>query len=66
MTDAAEKNDKTPEAVEVDCCMCGKKDLSTIEGDGGSECQLSDGRWVCSYQCWDSAVLSTLIYGTSG
>lgn len=38
------------------CCMCGKKDLSTVEGDGGTECELSDGRWVCSEVCWDKAV----------
>lgn len=38
------------------CCMCGKKNLSTIEGDGGSECELEDGRWVCSAECWDRAV----------
>lgn len=38
------------------CCMCGKKGLSTVEGDGGSECELSDGRWVCSAECWDKAV----------
>jgi hypothetical protein len=36
--------------------MCGKKDLSIIEGDGGTECELSDGRWVCSAECWDRAV----------
>lgn len=38
------------------CCMCGKKYLSTVEGDGGTECELSDGRWVCSAECWDRAV----------
>jgi len=38
------------------CCMCGKKNLSTVEGDGGSECELVDGRWVCSAECWDRAV----------
>ncbi len=38
------------------CCMCGKKGLSTVEGDGGPECELSDGRWVCSAECWDKAV----------
>lgn len=38
------------------CCMCGKKGLSTVEGDGGSECELDDGRWVCSAECWDRAV----------
>ncbi|MCZ3377477.1 hypothetical protein [Rhizobium sp. AG207R] len=41
------------------CCMCGKKGLSTVEGDGGSECELSDGRWVCSAECWDKAVEPT-------
>lgn len=37
------------------CCMCGKKDLSTVEGDGGMECELDDGRWTCSYECWEIA-----------
>lgn len=35
------------------CVVCGKKNLSTAEGDGGDECQLSDGSWVCSGVCWD-------------
>lgn len=38
------------------CCVCSKTNLSTVEGDGGEECQLSDGRWVCSEKCWDVAV----------
>jgi hypothetical protein len=37
------------------CCMCGKKGLSTEE-DGGPECELSDGRWVCSSDCYDVAL----------
>ncbi len=37
------------------CCMCGKTGLSTTE-DGGPECELHDGRWVCSSACWDIAV----------
>lgn len=37
------------------CCMCGKKDLSTVEGDGGQECQLTDGRWTCSRECYEKA-----------
>lgn len=37
------------------CCMCGKKGLSTVEGDGGPECQLDDDRWTCSRECWDRA-----------
>jgi hypothetical protein len=40
----------------VQCCMCGKTGLSTTEGDGGTECQLSDGRWTCSQDCYDRAV----------
>lgn len=40
------------------CCMCGKTGLSTVEGDGGSECQLSDGRWTCSFECWERATES--------
>lgn len=42
--------------MKVDCCICGKEDLSTIEGDGGDECQLSNGDWVCSYECWEIAI----------
>lgn len=42
-------------ADEPQCCMCGKTGLSTVEGDGGSECQLSDGRWTCSFECWERA-----------
>lgn len=42
-------------AAEPQCCMCGKTGLSTVEGDGGSECQLSDGRWTCSFECWERA-----------
>lgn len=38
------------------CCMCGKKGLSTVEGDGGTECELTDGRWVCSAECWERVV----------
>ena len=37
------------------CCMCGKKGLSTVEDDGGTECGLDDGRWVCSADCYDRA-----------
>ena len=37
------------------CCMCGKKGLSTVE-DGGPECELHDGRWVCSSECYDTAL----------
>lgn len=39
----------------VQCCMCGKRDLSTVEGDGGEECELHDGRWTCSRACYDRA-----------
>jgi hypothetical protein len=34
--------------------MCGKKGLSIVEDDG-PECELSDGRWVCSAECWERA-----------
>lgn len=37
---------------EAQCCMCGKTGLSTVEGDGGPECQLNDGRWTCSADCY--------------
>jgi hypothetical protein len=40
---------------DAQCCMCGKKGLSTEE-DGGPECELSDGRWVCSEDCWNDAL----------
>lgn len=39
------------------CCMCGKLDLSTVEDDGGAECELHDGRWVCSSDCYDHAII---------
>lgn len=42
--------------VKPQCCMCGKLGLSTTEGDGGTECELTDGRWVCSWDCWAKAV----------
>lgn len=45
-----------PSSARPQCCMCGKKGLSTVEGDGGTECELSDGRWVCSSECYDRAV----------
>ena len=41
--------------IPVQCCMCGKTGLSIREGDGGPECQLDDGRWTCSRECWDRA-----------
>lgn len=49
----------TPAALEpvvapAQCCMCGKRDLSTEE-DGGPECQMNDGRWVCSRECYGTA-----------
>lgn len=37
------------------CCMCGKTGLSTAE-DGGPECELSDGRWVCSSDCYERSI----------
>ena len=54
---AAVWNTRALPAVQPDaqCCMCGKKGLSTKE-DGGPECELSDGRWVCSSACWDRVV----------
>lgn len=36
------------------CCMCGKGGVSTAE-DGTPGCELPDGRWVCSGECWDRA-----------
>ena len=41
--------------IPVQCCMCGKTGISIREGDGGPECQLDDGRWTCSRECWDRA-----------
>jgi hypothetical protein len=40
------------------CCMCGKTGLSTVEGDGGEEAEMADGRWVCSEKCYDRALAS--------
>jgi hypothetical protein len=47
-------------AVQPDaqCCMCGKKGLSAEE-NGGPECELHDGRWVCSENCWNDALESS-------
>jgi len=42
--------------AETKCCVCGKAGLSTVEGDGGTECELADGRWTCSFECWERAV----------
>lgn len=39
---------------EAQCCMCGKTGLSVVE-DGGPECELHDGRWVCGSDCWEMA-----------
>jgi hypothetical protein len=44
-----------PQPDAAQCCMCGKKGLSTEE-DGGPECELHDGRWVCSSDCYDVAL----------
>lgn len=52
-------------ATVVKCAVCGK-DVHTCERDVaiGNDyrcpahpygCQLSDGRWVCSERCWDTA-----------
>ena len=49
--------DRAASEGQVQCCMCGRKDLSTIEGDGGEECQLWDGRWTCSRGCYDKACM---------
>jgi len=48
------------DALQSQCCMCGKTGLSIIE-DGGPECELDDGRWVCSVNCYDRAVLNPLV-----
>lgn len=42
----------------ADCCVCGGAvDMREAE-DGGdvAGCQLDDGRWVCSRECWASAI----------
>jgi hypothetical protein len=44
-----------PVAGAAQCCMCGKRGLSTAD-DGGPQCELSDGRWVCSSDCYDVAL----------
>jgi len=55
LEDRLEKASKPTPADTAQCCMCGQKDLSTVE-DGGPECQLGDDRWVCSAACYDRAV----------
>lgn len=49
-----------PEGARAQCCMCGTKGLSTEE-DGGPEAELSDGRWVCSLECWEVATGDDLV-----
>ena len=51
----ASREAQQPAQETVQCCMCGKKGLSTVEGDGGEECQLWDDRWTCSRACYDIA-----------
>ena len=38
--------------VSPQCCMCGKLELVTDEDHDGAECQLDDGRWTCSEECY--------------
>ena len=44
-----------PVAGAAQCCMCGKRGLLTAD-DGGPQCELHDGRWVCSAGCYDVAL----------
>lgn len=39
----------------ADCCVCGAPvDTREVEDGGNPEgAELSDGRWVCSPECWD-------------
>jgi hypothetical protein len=41
---------------DLQCCMCGKLGLDATEGNGGTECELADGRWVCSLACYERAI----------
>ena len=59
-----------PNAPEVPCCVCGKlvktcertipigpenaHDYRCSEHPNG--CEVEDGQWVCSNECWDKAV----------
>jgi len=52
------------QATTAQCCMCGKRDLSTAE-DGGPECELSDGRWVCSRYCYGIAIDGVTVQGAA-
>lgn len=61
--DTAKAQDTFPDMIrrvealpggEAQCCMCGKTGLSVVE-DGGPECELHDGRWVCGSDCWEMA-----------
>lgn len=60
---ASHNNCVEPDAPWAMCCLCGRS-VKTCERqeafDGDYTCpahpngvQLSDGRWVCSRQCWD-------------
>ena len=51
---AIQPDPEARQAGVAQCCMCGKNGLSTAE-DGGPECELHDGRWVCGRDCYDRA-----------
>jgi len=42
----------------ANCCVCGRIVDTREVCYGGDEfgCELTDGRWTCSFDCWDTAV----------
>lgn len=47
-----------PVAWIANCCRCGRIVDTREEKEGGDEfgCEMSDGRWTCSPECWDAVV----------
>lgn len=47
-----------PVAWIANCCHCGRIVDTREEKEGGDKfgCEMSDGRWTCSPECWDAIV----------
>ncbi|WP_449376131.1 hypothetical protein, partial [Bosea thiooxidans] len=47
-----------PVAWIANCCHCGRIVDTREEKEGGDKfgCELTDGRWTCSPECWDAVV----------
>ena len=51
----AMSDDLVSAAEATECFWCGRRPLSTFE-NGGPECEMFHGEWVCSRECYDSAL----------